>query len=79
MSTGVSGGQNSARTWRHAPHGAMGSTVSATTATAVMVLAPSEMALKTAVRSAQLVRPSVEFSIFAPVKIKPSARTAAPT
>ena len=44
---------NSAITWRQAPQGAQGPSVSATTASASSSFSPSETALKMAVRSAQ--------------------------
>ena len=67
-------------TWRQAPHGDAGGSASVTTATARNFRAPSEIALKTAVRSAHTVRPYDADSTLQPVKIVPSsARSAAPT
>ena len=48
---------NSHSTWRHAPHGVVGWSVSATTAMRVNERCPSESALKMATRSAHIVRP----------------------
>ena len=48
---------NSEITWRQAPHGAQGPSVSATTARALNFVCPSDTALNIAVRSAQLVKP----------------------
>src|SRR5665213_1787782 len=72
--------QNSHRICRQAPQGGVSVSVSATTATASNPRSPSEMALKTAPRSAHNVKPNVAFSTLQPVKILPDfARTAAPT
>src|SRR5258708_7501492 len=49
--------QNSHRIWRHDPHGGVGVSVSATTATASNPRSPSEIALKIATLSAQSVTP----------------------
>jgi hypothetical protein len=48
---------NSEITWRQAPQGAQGPSVSATTARALKFVRPSDTALNIAVRSAQLVKP----------------------
>jgi len=72
--------QNSHKICRHDPHGGVSTSVSATTATASNPRSPSEIALKTATRSAHRVKPYVAFSTLQPVKICPDlARTAAPT
>src|ERR1039457_281894 len=72
--------QNSQRIWRHAPQGGVRTSVSAATATRRHLRAPSEIALKTATRSAHIVRPYVAFSTLQPVKIRPdSSSIAAPT
>src|SRR3954469_22984585 len=71
---------NSQRIWRQAPHGGVGSSVSATTETRRNFVCPSESALNIATRSAQMVRPYVAFSMLQPVMIIPSAvSSAAPT
>ena len=51
--TGASGAQNSASTWRHPPHGAAGRSAPPTTATASMRRSPAATAIATALRSAQ--------------------------
>ena len=53
----ISGSPNSASTCRHAPQGEIGTAVSATTATASITRQPAAMAVPTATRSAQFVRP----------------------
>jgi len=73
-------GPNSFKTCRHAPHGGVREVVGVYTTTAVILDSPSDTALKTAVRSAQLVRPYEEFSTLHPEKILPElVHTAAPT
>ena len=64
---------NSQRIWRHAPQGGVGSSAPVTTAIPLNCRTPSESAFQTATRSAQTVRPYVEFSTLQPVKIVPSA------
>jgi len=56
MTTGIFP-QNSQRIWRQAPHGGVSLEASVTTATLTNFAAPSEIALNTATRSAQTVRP----------------------
>jgi hypothetical protein len=51
--TGASFAQNSASTWRHPPHGAVGRPAPPTIATASMRRAPAATAIATAFRSAQ--------------------------
>ena len=58
--------QNSQMIWRHGPQGGVSFLVSHTTAMASKSRSPSEMALKIATRSAQMVRPSVAFSMLQP-------------
>lgn len=53
----TSGSPNSASTCRQAPQGEIGTAVSATTATASIILQPAAIALPTATRSAHWVRP----------------------
>src|SRR5207253_4324875 len=65
--------QNSHRIWRQAPQGGVSTSVSAATTTRRNLRAPSEMALKTATRSAQTVRPYVAFSTLQPVKTRPDS------
>src|SRR5438445_286938 len=50
-------GANSQRICRHAPHGGVGLSVSATTATRLKRRRPSDTPLNTAVRSAHIVSP----------------------
>src|SRR6266481_563693 len=72
--------QNSQINWRQAPHGGVRTSVSVTTEMASKPRSPSLMALKMAMRSAQMVRPYVAFSTLQPPKILPEvARSAAPT
>src|SRR5687767_6777197 len=71
---------NSHRIWRQAPHGGVGALVSATIAMRRNWRWPSEIALKTATRSAHIVSPYVAFSMLQPVTTWPSAvSSAAPT
>ncbi len=64
--------ENSEITWRHAPHGGMGSLWSDTTYTLVISLQLSETALNIATLSAHMESPYEEFSTLTPVKILPS-------
>src|SRR6187401_672553 len=65
---------------RQAPHGGVGASVSATTASIVKSRWPSVSALSKATRSAQTVSPYVAFSTLAPVMTVPSrVSSAAPT
>ncbi len=78
--TTSSSGLNSASTCRHAPHGKTGSGKSVTIAIAASSLSPPATAAATALRSAQIVRPSETFSTLQPVKIVPDfVSNAAPT
>ncbi len=71
---------NSQRIWRQAPQGGVGSSAPVTTATARNLRTPSESAFQIATRSAQTVRPYVEFSMLQPPQILPlSSWIAAPT
>src|SRR6266545_854083 len=71
---------NSQRIWRQAPQGGVGSSAPVTTATARNLRTPSESAFQIATRSAQTVRPYVEFSMLRPPQILPlSSWIAAPT
>src|SRR6266508_206944 len=71
---------NSQRIWRQAPQGGVGSSASVTMATARNLRTPSESAFQIATRSAQTVRPYVEFSMLQPPQILPlSSWIAAPT
>jgi len=73
-------GSNSASTWRQAPHGDAGSCVSAAMTILVNSRQPAATAAKTALRSAQMVRPKLMFSTLQPSKTRPSLPTsAAPT
>jgi hypothetical protein len=60
-------GANSQRTWRQAPHGGVSVFASVTMMTVVNSRAPSESALKIAVRSAHCVREKLAFSMLQPV------------
>lgn len=60
-------GENSASTCLHMPQGNVRPPPEEVMAIAVNSRCPSETALKTAVRSAQLVAPYVEFSMLQPV------------
>src|SRR5579862_4327789 len=72
--------QNSHRICRQAPQGGVRTSVSAATAMRLNLRAPSEIALNTATRSAQIVSPYVAFSMLQPVKMRPfSSSSAAPT
>jgi hypothetical protein len=73
-------GWNSAITWRHAPQGLIGASVSATTAMHRKSLLPAATAAPIATRSAHIVSPKLKFSTLHPVKTVPSAHSrAAPT
>ena len=63
---GLSAWENSAMTWRHAPHGLQSLGALVITATATMSSRPSLIALKRATRSAQTVRPNEAFSTLQP-------------
>lgn len=73
---------NSARTWRHAPHGETINSflLTALTAMAEKVVTPSDTAFTIAVLSAHMVRPKETFSTLQPVTTWPEvASRAAPT
>src|SRR5262245_58685156 len=71
---------NSHKICRQAPHGGVGASASATMAMRVNWRNPSEIALKTATRSAKTVNPYVAFSTLQSATTRPSAvSSAAPT
>jgi hypothetical protein len=73
-------GWNSAITWRHAPQGLIGASVSATMAMQRKSLFPATTAAPIATRSAHIVSPKLKFSTLHPVKTVPSEHSrAAPT
>lgn len=73
-------GLNSAKTCLHAPHGNAGVLPEEVIAIESISLQPSETALKTAVLSAQLLKPYETFSTLHPLKIFPlDVIKAAPT
>ncbi len=75
-------GENSAITWRHAPHGRtrLPFGPSATTAMEANCRIPWATALAMAARSAQIVRPKDAFSTLQPVTMEPFLPSrAAPT
>ena len=75
----ISGSPNSANTCRQAPHGEIGTPVSATTTTASIFLDPAAIAAPTATLSAHMLRPKERFSTLQPVNTLPPASRAAPT
>src|SRR5574338_898781 len=71
---------NSDRTWRQAPHGAAGGSMSLTITIRRKRLLPCVTAVATAARSAQMVSPYDAFSTLQPANTRPSSPSrAAPT
>src|SRR5882672_7129980 len=75
----ISPGACSSKTWRQAPHGSTGRSVSETTARRRNPRAPRALAPKSAFRSAHIESPKLTLSTFTPGCVAPSSdsRTAA--